>query len=221
MVCNVSDGMFTLPIDVPPQLRNFKIVGQNYSINISNQEYGNSWQSVEELEIFGDGDEGDLRLPNVFTEKLRQIKLFRIRNAGLRSIDLLAFSQMMALEHLDLSHNAFLSFEEASDGLAGFEPGTLKTLYLSGIHNGERMGIYSINYESFMYVSSIQSLDISWTRAAVHFASFESLPNLRMLDLSGTHTLYGNCVWTLTRLEHIQELRMDYWPTIAPNPADI
>ena len=225
MSCNISNGLFTLPIDLPPQLRSVNIVGQNYSIHISHWDYGDSWQTIENIEIFGDDDEGYLHLYKTFTDQLRRTKLFRIRNVGLRSIDLYAFTKMRVLEHLDLSNNAFLSYYQVIDGLTGFESQTLKISNVSGIHSGKRMAMFNIlrSYDLFDSVrdsnvplSSVRHLDISWTRAFHFLAPSKSLVNLTILNISGTHLYQSfDCLWNLMRLEHLQEIRMDYWPSLA------
>ena len=219
MFCSVSDGLFTLPIDVPPQIRSVKIVGQNFSINFSNRDYGDSWQSIKALEIFGNDDEGDLRLPKTFTDKLRRTKLFRIRNVGLTSIDLYAFADMILLEHLDLSNNIFLSFYDVLDGLSWFRS-NLETLNISGINSGKRMAMFS----SSLYAGrdlesalrSVRHLDISWTRAFSALALPRSAMNLTTLNISGTHLYQGfDCPWNLLQFDYLQDMRIDYWPTMA------
>ena len=216
MSCNISNGVFTLPIDLSPQLRSVKIAGRNYSIHISNSDYGDSWQRIENLEIFGDDGKGDLRLRKTFTDKLSRVKLFRITNAGLRSIDRSAFSNMISLEHLDISNNAFLNIHEFTNGLFEFKTHTLKTVNISGIHSGNRMEMFSIYFSLLSRLLSVNNLDMSWTRGSVLVATFELLPELRMLNISGTHLFQSlSCIRTLTRLEHLHELRMDYWPTTA------
>ena len=59
-------------------------------------------------------------------------------------------------------------------------------------------------------------LDISWTRASSLFAPFQLVPNLTILDISGTQLFQSfDCMKTLLRLENLQELRMDYCQIIA------
>ena len=151
--CNVSNGLFKLPKHLPPLIRGVKIIGRNFSISIAKSGYGDSWQKIETIEIFGDDAEGDVRLRKTFTDKLRRTKLLRIKNAGLTTIDNYAFSNMTALEHLDLSNNAFLSITEVGKGLILFQSRTLKTFDISGIHSGKRMKMYNV-YSSFFFTFS-------------------------------------------------------------------
>ena len=212
--CNFTQSVFYFPKSIVLTIKHLKITGTSYTVYIPDRIYDSSWSVLESFEIYGHGgNRQQLTLPYQFTKRLSRIKLLRIRNAGLVSIDKHAFSNMSAMEHLDLSNNEFLNKKEVEDAFSGYTANRLQTLNISGIHSSKILSPFT---NLVLYpLTSLLNLDVSWTKAAlihVH-KSFSILPNLVTLNISGTYQLERtNCSHPKLYLKNLKNLRMDYWP---------
>ena len=213
--CFYMDESFLIPKEISGHLRSVTIQGMNFSVHIPDQEYSDSWSMVESFEIVRkDGDDKhELNLPYNFTRKLGRVKVFRMRNTGLISIEGKAFRNMTALEHLDLSRNKFLNLRSLDLAMVQRSLANLNVLNISRIHSGERMSLYNIKPSLFHSISAIKTLDISWTRI-VSLKRLEILSNLETLNISGTPILFNDetCLETILLLKNLTVWRMEHWP---------
>lgn len=242
--CNFTDAGFHVPATISRTLRHIKIHGTNYSIYISDQTYNDSWSVLESLEINGQGrSRHNLKLPRKFTIKLQQLKLFRIRNAGLVSIDERAFSNMNKMRELDLSNNELLNINAVASTFKGYTANKIKTLNISGTHRS-KTALPFTTFWSFP-LESLLNLDISWTKSSIQDLGFTYkgwssflkyrdftkylLRNLVTLNISGTsanihHVEYTNCTYRMPFFKsfvYLEDLRMDYWALKQPDSNNL
>ena len=231
LYCNFSQSVFRLPINIVGYLKHVKITGTNYSVDIPDQTYGSSWSVLETLEIHGHGgNRQQLNLPYKFTRKLSQLKLLRIRNAGLVSVERFAFSKLNAIRELDLSNNAFLNVKEIERAFSGYTANKLETLNISGIQISRTMPP-PIRAE-LSPLKSLLNLDMSWTRGAfqnklgivyrfpyAYFPIYSIGPNIVTLNMSRTQSYNSdsdqtNCTFRMpvfNKFKNLTVLRLDYW----------
>ena len=72
--CNFRNENFRVSKDISANIRQVKIFGQNFTIDIPDQKYGESWSLIESLEIQGDAEKmRRVMLPYNFAIKLHRI----------------------------------------------------------------------------------------------------------------------------------------------------
>ena len=217
--CYFADESVHLPIGIPTHLRIVKIQGRNFSVYIPDQNYDDSWSLIESFEVHGDGGiTQDLNLPYNFTRKLGQVKLFVMRNTGLKSIEEKSFMNMTVLEHLDLSQNKFLNIRYLELAMIQSSFRKLNLFNVSKIHSGERMSLYNIRPSLLLHISAIKNFDISWTRTA-SIKRLETLSSLETLNISGTPMLFDDqtCLKTVLLLTNLIVWRLNHWPRLMTN----
>ena len=230
LYCNFNQSVFRLPRSIVIYTKHVKITGTNFSVDISDQNYDSSWSVLETLEIYGHGGRRQqLTLPYKFTKKLSQVKLLRIRNAGLVSIERSAFSKLNAVVELDFSNNEFLNVKEIEKAFSGYTANKLETLNISGIHSSRTMR--PLMRAELSPLKSLLNLDISWTRAAfqnkgtipqfpyVYVLIQNIIPNIVTLNMSRTQSYntdsdQTNCNFRIpvfNKFKNLTVLRLDYW----------
>ena len=218
--CFFTDITFVLPskVELAENTSTLWIHGTNYSIEIPDKVYNETWSHVRHLNVIGSSGRKGLMLPLTFTQRLTNLTTLHIRDSNLSAIDRGAFSEMNKIIQIDISNNSFLNIKEVEKGLQNFSAKTLKSFNISAIHNAENMNLFTVTRDLFHPLSSIEILDMSWTRAFSLDASFDIMPNLTCFNMSGTY-IFGpdTCFSTLNRLHQLETLAMDFWPTLARN----
>ena len=215
--CFIQNTKFVMPSEVLLNDPNvISIKGTNYSAEIPDKVYNNSWTAIRHLEIIGSIN--SLTLPFAFTKNMYGLEKLIIKNSNLSYIERYAFRNLSQLVELDLSNNSYLHINEVEKGLQMFTAQTLRLFNISAIHNAEDMREFALTKGLFSAISSIEVLDMSWTRAFKLEASFKLMPNLTSLNISGTLILGPTeCFSSINRLSRLETIAIDYWPTFARN----
>ena len=86
LLCNIKNAKFVLPdhIALEEEIVSVSIQGDNYSIEIPEKSYNQTWSAIKHLEIIG--SRNNLTLPYMFTQSLKNLTILRIRNSNLSFI---------------------------------------------------------------------------------------------------------------------------------------
>ena len=218
LLCNITDANFVLPsnISLGEAIESMTIQGDGYSVNIPDKYYSESWSILKSFELIGSSSRNRLSLPLNFTQALKNLTIFRIRSSNLCDIERYAFSFLNHIVEIDISNNGKLHVTEVEKGLHNFSSETIKTFNISGIHNAENMEEFAVSGNLLSPLGSVRVFDISWTRASKLLSSFNLMPNLVSINMSGTILLGpALCFSSLVSLQNLEFFTMDHWPKLA------
>ena len=216
LLCNITNDNFILPenIALREEIVSISLQGEKFSVEIPDTYYNNSWSAIKHFEVIG--SRGILSLPLSFTQSLKNLTILRVRNSNLSFIESYAFSFLRNILELDLSNNGFLHIREVEKGLQNFSSETIKVFNISGIHNAENMQAFIVTGDLLSPLTSVKVFDMSWTRASKFHASFELMPSLVSINMSGTILLGpAVCFSSLANLQNLEIFTMDHWPKLA------
>ena len=175
-----------------------------------------SYSNIRSIHI--EGNQHNSTISQAFLRQFPNIQYLCIRKCNVTHVEPGAFQGLSKLLSLDLSANGNLAYKVVEEGLVNFNSPLLKLVNLSSIHKPDISGSFpfgeiTVDLLKWLANTSLEILDISWSRVYYLRVSWKYIPHLKSLNFSGTGLLGSPaCISTALSMENLTELIMDYWP---------